>query len=48
MSVKALEQRLSEFHERGYTIFERVYDAGQMQAWKDRCASPARWNRSRG
>jgi hypothetical protein len=36
MSAKGLEQRLSEFRELGYTIFEDAYDAGQMQAWKDR------------
>ena len=36
MVVKALEQRLSELRELGYTIFKGVYDAGQMQEWKAR------------
>lgn len=44
MAVKALEQRLVEFRERGYTIFEGAYDAGQMQAWKDRYDDMVRRN----
>ena len=44
MSEKVLEQRIAEFRERGYTIFEGAYDAGQMQAWKDRYDDMVRRN----
>jgi len=32
--MRGLDERLKEFRELGYTVFEGVYDAAQMEQWK--------------
>ena len=31
------DARLAEYRQQGYTVFEGVYDEGQMQLWREEC-----------